>query len=338
MKFGKALLAFAADSGVGDSRFMNYKQLKQLIKAAGQISEGHPADRQLAMNEFQDLLAKEVQRVNAYFLTMAEVVVGRRQILQDTLSSLRFVSMMNSAARMSAEQALVQLRQDTERILAFADTNGTGFRKIVKKFDKKLKQSTLSQFLHGSLMRDQPIFQWISRLTEVLSSVDEALSRLRNPTTDQILRHQLVQPCLLALHRAVQLQTEISDASNDLKVAVSKVSEMMASSHCVYDEKQNDLLVVALCAVHDGVACGNAQAVIVLLENLPEALSMDRHTFLQHVDTCVNHEFLNAVMIASKFGHSDILHILISCGCLPGRKDYMGRTSLMESSGYTIAD
>ena len=87
---------------------------------------------------------------------------GRLKSLEDKMRVLKRNSRMQSRNAISAlGQAYEYFQRDLAKLQRYVDVNSTGFRKILKKYDKKTKENTKELFL-STQYRMQPFFDAIS--------------------------------------------------------------------------------------------------------------------------------------------------------------------------------
>lgn len=145
MKFGKELRNEAAKRPHQRSHFLNYKELKHVVKSGRQVraSDGlQGASMRAVKEQFLELLRHQLDKVNNFVELQWEVFTEeikaqfRQQVTATSADELRVLA-----------QELVALE-------SFVRANSEGFRKIVKKFDKHcgttFSESFMSQVENAS--------------------------------------------------------------------------------------------------------------------------------------------------------------------------------------------
>ncbi|KAI9187703.1 phosphate system positive regulatory protein pho81 [Blastocladiella emersonii ATCC 22665] len=210
MKFGKQIQGQATPEW--SAHYMNYKALKKVINVLEDPRKGHaitiaaqpvspslaaasasgtsalsPADYALASaaaDPMQALkanfffkLERELERVNAFYMTK-ENDLGIR--LRTLLEKKRFVheGSRNPVTLRTIQEALWQLQQDLTKLQQYVELNATGFRKILKKWDKRSKSSTKELYLSRQI-EVQPCFNR-DTLTELTDLVAVQLAELNH--------------------------------------------------------------------------------------------------------------------------------------------------------------
>lgn len=176
MKFGKTLRATAEGAGPEWSpMFMNYKDLKRCIAAGLEAEAASSAEELVGVAErgkggaegtaeertgkvreavrgdsgFFDILKQEVDKVNEFFLDKQEDFIIEHRQLSERVSDGRGVTRAEWARLRSRvdhfHKQLVLLEQ-------YSSVNYTGFRKILKKHDKKTGLSMRNVYLKTVLI------------------------------------------------------------------------------------------------------------------------------------------------------------------------------------------
>ncbi|KAA8494546.1 SPX domain-containing protein 3 [Porphyridium purpureum] len=141
MKFGKKLRRLQKEAARHDGdewAFISYKRLKKIL-------------HQMAAREFAPSLRVELRKVNMFFLDKQHelaLACARAELeLQYALNKARKVSSMDVNA---LKGSLIALHAQFVQLELFSTMNFAGFRKILKKYDKKhgtkLKKRCLRQF------------------------------------------------------------------------------------------------------------------------------------------------------------------------------------------------
>ncbi|KAJ3071112.1 hypothetical protein HDU98_005824 [Podochytrium sp. JEL0797] len=159
-------------------QYLNYKALKKVINAvealaeSAQAASGSSQPVLLAtvvdvthMSEFQALktafffkLERELEKVNAFYLQKESEFKVRLRSLVDKKKVLKGrKSSQNLAALVTLMEAFASFQQDLAKLQKFVEVNGEGFRKILKKWDKRAKSTTKELYLSRQV-EIQPCF------------------------------------------------------------------------------------------------------------------------------------------------------------------------------------
>ncbi|KAG0794075.1 hypothetical protein G6F21_003141 [Rhizopus arrhizus] len=125
MKFGKTLLSNQISEW--SRNYISYKSLKKEIKAAS--SQLPPPEESITAVFFQ--LDRELEKVNTFYVYKQNLVDRRVWILNE-----KYEKQKDEIDELS--RALKETRTQMNKLLWFAEMNSKGFKKILKKLDKKL--------------------------------------------------------------------------------------------------------------------------------------------------------------------------------------------------------
>ncbi|KAI9190800.1 Glycerophosphoryl diester phosphodiesterase family-domain-containing protein [Polychytrium aggregatum] len=150
MKFGKTLLSNQIPEW--SRYYILYKTHKRLISdAKALLKEKGLADlsTQDAIHVFWKSIDVDLIKVNTFFLNQHERVERRLRVCRDRLHQYddESFSKYSAESHHAFLDALKETRDLLHMAIRYSDTNYNGFRKIAKKFDKKLGQQTLKDFL-----------------------------------------------------------------------------------------------------------------------------------------------------------------------------------------------
>ncbi|RKO88297.1 hypothetical protein BDK51DRAFT_35596 [Blyttiomyces helicus] len=176
MKFGKYIQAQADWAG---PHYLNYKGLKKIINSVEPPTDAHATFTTLAaINppgvagsaddvslEFQALktafffkLERELEKVNAFYLQKeAEFKVRLKSLVHKKRILQTGKGRQTQASLVSLKEAFSQFQHDLTKLQKFVEVNATGFRKILKKWDKRSKSSTKELYLSRQI-EIQPCF------------------------------------------------------------------------------------------------------------------------------------------------------------------------------------
>ncbi|CEI98175.1 hypothetical protein RMCBS344292_12291 [Rhizopus microsporus] len=130
MKFGKTLLNNQIPEW--SRNYISYKALKKEIKAAS--SQLPPPEESITAVFFK--LDRELEKVNTFFVYKQNLIDRRLWILDEKYDKHR----KDESDELS--RALKETRSQMNKLLWFAEMNSKGFRKMLKKLDKKLGLET----------------------------------------------------------------------------------------------------------------------------------------------------------------------------------------------------
>eukprot|EP00188_Purpureofilum_apyrenoidigerum_P001897 Plantae.Rhodophyta-Purpureofilum_apyrenoidigerum.ctg20943.p1 GENE.Plantae.Rhodophyta-Purpureofilum_apyrenoidigerum.ctg20943~~Plantae.Rhodophyta-Purpureofilum_apyrenoidigerum.ctg20943.p1 ORF type:complete len:383 (+),score=64.92 Plantae.Rhodophyta-Purpureofilum_apyrenoidigerum.ctg20943:301-1449(+) len=172
MKFGKQLKQTIAESlPEWQPNFLDYKDLKKKINVDISIDTGFKSisssDTSRSVNEFassEEFLAalrNEVDKVNNFYLDMEEDFIIRFQFLQNRVDALKLQPSVDRGLVQDLRKKLINFLRDLVLLERFSEINYTGFRKILKKHDKKTGLNLHTTYLLTVL--ETPFFLSTSR-------------------------------------------------------------------------------------------------------------------------------------------------------------------------------
>lgn len=212
MKFGKYLEARQLELPEYNGYFINYKQLKKLIKhlsirkidsegnAIVSVSETpdnvgtslEPVYMVLQSNKahFFFKLERELDRVNAYYLEKETYFKNMLDILQKKFFQYqktgRLISKDSSSYKYLLE-SLKRFHREIDHLTQFIDLNRTGFGKVLKKWDKRSHSHTKDFYLN-TVVSIQPVFTHssdIALMTDLTTSLLLELEEIREQADQQ---------------------------------------------------------------------------------------------------------------------------------------------------------
>ncbi|KAI9350350.1 hypothetical protein BDR26DRAFT_852232 [Obelidium mucronatum] len=174
MKFGKFIQGQQTEWA--GPQYLNYKALKKVINAVEALAENaaataggpvllatavdvtHMAEFQALKTNFFFKLERELEKVNAFYLQKESEFKVRLRSLVDKKKVLKGrKSSQNLAALVTLKEAFASFQQDLAKLQKFVEVNGEGFRKILKKWDKRAKSTTKELYLSRQV-EIQPCF------------------------------------------------------------------------------------------------------------------------------------------------------------------------------------
>ncbi|KAI9190717.1 uncharacterized protein BJ171DRAFT_490875 [Polychytrium aggregatum] len=183
MKFGKYIQS--QQSEWGGPHYLNYKALKKIIPDVDESTEPHfttlaasnPPGTALAHpdNELQALkthfffkLERELEKVNTFYLQKErEFKVRLRTLVEKKRILVERKGQPSQGLVDGLREAFFQFQHDLTKLQKFVEINATGFRKILKKFDKRAKSTTKELYLSRQV-EIQPCFN-----NEVLTELSD---------------------------------------------------------------------------------------------------------------------------------------------------------------------
>ncbi|RHZ82191.1 hypothetical protein Glove_112g42 [Diversispora epigaea] len=204
MKFGKQILNQQTTEWA--AHYVNYKALKKIInslQSAYQNNErslpptpvtigtslntdslqidDYPKFIQQQKAAFFFKLERELEKVNTFYLQKEQEFKVRLRTLIDKKRILlgrgRKLS-ANSASLVTLTEAFQKFQQDLNKLQQFIEINATGFRKILKKWDKRSKSSTKELYLARQI-EIQPCFN-PDIIADLADNVDINLKELQS--------------------------------------------------------------------------------------------------------------------------------------------------------------
>mmetsp|Transcript_5276 Transcript_5276/g.15756 ORF Transcript_5276/g.15756 Transcript_5276/m.15756 type:complete len:383 (-) Transcript_5276:53-1201(-) len=148
MKFGKQLKQTIAESlPEWQPNFLDYKDLKKRInvdvsietdfKSLSSSGTSRSVNETASSGEFLAALRKEVDKVNNFYLDMEEDFIIRFQFLANRVDALKLQQSVDRRLVQDLRRKLIDFLRDLVLLERFSEVNYTGFRKILKKHDKK---------------------------------------------------------------------------------------------------------------------------------------------------------------------------------------------------------
>eukprot|EP01083_Nonionella_stella_P102119 290273_1 len=147
MKFGKTLAR--SKRQVWGEFYINYKALKQAINRLSVCSTvyGSSTDFKDAEEEFLDLVFREAVKINRHYLSIVDRCTHHYEIRVNHVSGLT----LSIAADFPTLQ---MISNELDQLRAYVFLNHLGFRKILKKFDKKMSVSLKNRVMKVVMQQD----------------------------------------------------------------------------------------------------------------------------------------------------------------------------------------
>ncbi|KAJ2784090.1 phosphate system positive regulatory protein pho81 [Coemansia javaensis] len=216
MKFGKHIQAQTIPEWA--VHYMSYKGLKKIINelstplapGAGR-SEAAKERLQAVKAAFFFQVDRELEKVNAFYVQKEADFKVRLKSLIEKQRAVDARGPRNHTATVRAlREAFLNSRHDLDKLQNFVEINGTGFRKILKKWDKRSKSSTKELYL-ARQVEVQPCFNQ-EVIAELSDTVTRCLSDLEHALDEGAER---IPPAALPRDVAAELQREGSGGSSE---------------------------------------------------------------------------------------------------------------------------
>ncbi|KAJ1835551.1 phosphate system positive regulatory protein pho81 [Coemansia sp. RSA 2711] len=190
MKFGKHIQAQTIPEWA--AHYMSYKALKKIINELGAPLSPGASPAEAAKRRLQTVKAafffqvdRELEKVNSFYLQKEADAKVRLKSLIEKQRNVRSRGPRNRTATMrSLHEAFLNSRHDLDKLQNFVEINGTGFRKILKKWDKRSKSSTKELYL-ARQVEVQPCFNQ-DVIAELSDAVTKCLSELEHALDQEV--------------------------------------------------------------------------------------------------------------------------------------------------------
>ncbi|KAK9761041.1 phosphate system positive regulatory protein pho81 [Basidiobolus ranarum] len=335
MKFGKYIQTQQFPEWA--SYYVNYKGLKKIINNLGheevpvssdvllQNTLGGGADARSRLLQSQKAafffkLERELEKVNIFYLQKESDLKVRLRTLIDKKKILQSRTSYSLSSLASLREAFAQFQHDLNKLQQFVEINATGFRKILKKWDKQSKSSTKELYLSRQV-EVQPCFNR-DIIAELADSAATNLLELENMSEGLPLQSP-------AIERSSMQTGESYAAADDLEAELFTVlqSGRIIEAQEILDRR----LVKPTSEERDSIsrvfwrACSE-----VLTEFLLPLINTGFVNFNYADDisdrTCLHEAAIN--------GRSDILAMCVKNGSDLHSNDVYGRKALHYASMY----
>ena len=139
MKFGKFIQTHSIPEW--SSQYVNYKYLKKIINSTNGTSANLSLDINAAKHEFLTRLQSERDQVNHFYTRKETELKSRLQSLKDKINIIvkRRGRQYGNVTVKSLRFALADFVNEFDKLQKYVEMNDTGFKKIIKKWDKYSK-------------------------------------------------------------------------------------------------------------------------------------------------------------------------------------------------------
>ncbi|KAL7751046.1 phosphate system positive regulatory protein pho81 [Sorochytrium milnesiophthora] len=128
-------------------------------------------------------LERELEKVNRFYLSKEAEIKVRLRTLLDKKRIIK-EGLAGVSNTRSLKEAFLLLQQDLVKLQSFVEMNATGFRKILKKWDKRSKSSTKELYLSRQI-EIQPCFNSdvLTEITDIVATNVSELMQLEESTS-----------------------------------------------------------------------------------------------------------------------------------------------------------
>ncbi|KAI8643885.1 hypothetical protein BD408DRAFT_414043 [Parasitella parasitica] len=341
MKFGKQIQSQQFTEW--SPYYLDYKGLKKFIssllntpadslKALGlppiRIEEDRAKLLQSQKAAFFFKLERELEKINSFYLqkenelkVRLRTLIDKKKVLQSDARRLKHASTLFKAI----QEAFVQFEQELTKIQKYVELNNEGFRKILKKWDKRSKSSTKELYLSRQI-DIQPCFN-----TQVLCELSDMASANRIELSN-IQEGIPISPVSSSNHNVDNFANsgdEIDDVELDLVKAVSSgqgslVREILA--RIMQTPSPEDRGRLTRVFWH---ACSEAP------KEITDMLIETQLVNFEYVDDIIERSCLH---VAAMNGKLDLLKTCTKHGANVESTDAYGRTALHYATMNGFAD
>ncbi|KAJ2540793.1 phosphate system positive regulatory protein pho81 [Coemansia sp. RSA 1853] len=202
MKFGKHIQAQTIPEWA--AHYMSYKALKKIINELSVPLSPSANPAEAAKQRLRTVKAafffqvdRELEKVNTFYVQKEADAQVRLKSLIEKQRNLRSRGPRNRTATIRAlHEAFLNSRHDLDKLQNFVEINNTGFRKILKKWDKRSKSSTKELYL-ARQVEVQPCFnqdviaELSDAVTKCLSELEYAIDQEAECTVPPVMPTQL---------------------------------------------------------------------------------------------------------------------------------------------------
>ncbi|XP_020589737.1 SPX domain-containing membrane protein OsI_17046-like, partial [Phalaenopsis equestris] len=153
VNFGKRLMAEQIPEW--KRYYINYKLMKKRLKQFVQQTQQGVKEKQQVLKEFSMVLDDQIEKIVLFLLEEQGILSSRMQALNEKRTALLEQPVLSQISDL--REAYREIGQDLLKLLRFLDTNATGIRKILKKFDKRMGYTFTDYYV--STRSDHPYSQ-----------------------------------------------------------------------------------------------------------------------------------------------------------------------------------
>ncbi|KAJ3022091.1 Glycerophosphocholine phosphodiesterase [Thoreauomyces humboldtii] len=268
MKFGRTLANYQVPEW--SNQYLAYKALKRLIKQArrsatplGGVGETSNDTSQDVQRAFIKLVASEALKVNAFFINQRSITERRIRSSKERLEKPG----ASAYADEELVEAINEIRVYLYLVLRYVEMNKTGFRKILKKFDKKLATNRSEALWSENL--SSLAFCTDTSMENMLQGIDGLDEKAKNlQLTAEVNGHPLPSPDTQYLFPEEVSKALDSDDTTRLCMVLEKIRTPTPGQPITEDEERDMQASILLKACQK-----KARRCIDLLLKTPDLIS-----------------------------------------------------------------
>ncbi|KAI8896637.1 hypothetical protein BC833DRAFT_596827 [Globomyces pollinis-pini] len=154
-------------------------------------------------------LERELEKVNEFYIQKEnEFTLRLDSLIKKSNAPMNINPRLATSSRLTLKEAFLQFQIDLAKLQKFVEVNATGFRKILKKWDKRAKSSTKEIYLSRQI-EVQPCFN-NEVLTELADKASNHLAELENYL-------QNTNPEILELSKPSKIEKSSSAVFSDIE-------------------------------------------------------------------------------------------------------------------------
>ncbi|TFY72077.1 hypothetical protein EVG20_g918 [Dentipellis fragilis] len=286
-------------------------------------------------------LERELEKINAFYLRKEAELKLR---LETLLSKRRAAAMrvlpdetddptQNSVEWKAVEEGFHLLERDLGKLQHFIEINATGFRKILKKWDKRSKSTTKELYL-ARQVDVQPVFnrQLISELSDIVTA---CLVDITDISSGAALEGQAVNDLILNRQMSIEGNAQMGvfrDLESNLRKAIASADEATVKSLVAYSSTlaQQPSAKMNVTRILWRAVLDAPPDIADLILATPET-SFD----FQFVDDINGRTCLHEAAIA---GTPRLVNICLDNGVQPDKVDVYGRSAFHYAAMHGHAD
>ncbi|KAM0878934.1 hypothetical protein ACQ4PT_034573 [Festuca glaucescens] len=127
--------------------YFNYKLLKARVKVYTEQTKEGNHDRRRVLKDFSKLLDDEIEKIVLFMIKQQGLIAARLEELGKRRAVLEDIPLVQEIAELKEDYRAVGL--DLVRLLKFVDLNANAVRKILKKFDERLRYTFTDYFVRS---------------------------------------------------------------------------------------------------------------------------------------------------------------------------------------------
>lgn len=337
MKYGKHLAARTLELPEYSTAFIDYKGLKKLIKALS--ANGDPRQLQDNKAQFFFRVERELEKVNTFYLAKQGELQVRLAGLQEKRSGVLATTLLSKNRVLVAHlyANFQRLAADTARLEQFVELNETGFAKVLKKWDKRLKLHTKELFI-TTAVNVQPVFHR-SEISELSDAVAGGLLELEAALDGESYSSA---PVAAPVTSPPALQNDLDELFAEF-LALSTLPQQVHVWVERVSKEENARQRLSKVFLHAVGRVGVSDETLAVVLGFQEDAEMGGTTpGAGYVDLTVTEDLHNETVLHAcarmASGRVGIVRLALAAGVLPSIKDGSGRTPLHYAAEHGRAD